>query len=101
MLFVVIAAFFITLAAQPELVWWVVLVFGITQQIEGNVVLPLVMKGQADLPEVPLLVFMLLMGTWFGIIGVFVAPGAFAVVRILYLRIYLPRLEGQQSTEGD
>lgn len=93
MLFVVIAASFITLASQPELVPWVMLVFAITQQIEGNIILPIVMKGQAELPEVPLLISMLLMGAWFGVLGVFIAPPLFAVLRIVYLRIYLPKMD--------
>jgi predicted PurR-regulated permease PerM len=93
MLFVVIAACFITMASQPDLVPWVILVFAITQQIEGNLVLPVVMKGQAELPEVPLLIFMLLMGAWFGVLGVFVAPPLFSALRIAYIRIYLPKMD--------
>lgn len=42
---------------------WVLGVFFLTQQIEGHVVLPLVMRVRAQLPVVPLLVFMLVMAS--------------------------------------
>lgn len=90
MFLVVICAVLITLAAEPGKVPWVIGVFFITQQLEGNVILPLVMKGKVELPVVPLLIFMLLLGTFFGILGVFLAPPLFALIRTLYIDIYLP-----------
>lgn len=90
---VVVCASLITLASDPSLVPWVILVFLITQQIEGNIVLPMVMRGQVELPEVPLLIFILFMGAWFGLIGVFIAPPVFAVLRVIYLMTYIPRIE--------
>jgi predicted PurR-regulated permease PerM len=97
-LLVVIAAALITLASNPSQVPAVVGVFFLTQQIEGNLLLPIVMKGAADLPEVPLLIFMLFLGGWFGLIGVFIAPPLFAVLRTLYLMLYLPRVEAKKET---
>lgn len=89
---VVIIASLITLASDPAMVKWVLVVFTITQQIEANVILPLIMKGKVNLPEVPLLIFILFLGTWFGLLGVFIAPPLFAVMRVLYLEIYLPKM---------
>ncbi len=96
-LIVVIAAALISLASDPSELPWVVLVFFTTQQIEGNLLLPIVMKDAADLPEVPLLIFMLFLGTWFGLIGVFAAPPIFAVLRTIYLMTYLPRMDADLS----
>ncbi len=90
---VVIAASLITLSTDPSKIPWVLLVFGVTQQVEGDVILPLVMKGGAELPVVPLLIFMMLLGTFFGILGVFIAPPLLAVIRTLYIDLYLPYLE--------
>lgn len=87
---VVIAASLITLASDPSKVPWVIGVFFLTQQLEGNVILPLVMKGKVELPVAPLLIFMLFLGTFFGILGVFLAPPLLAIVRTLYIDIYLP-----------
>lgn len=89
---VVLAASLITLASDPSKLPVVVLVFFITQQLEGNLILPLVLKGRAELPVVPLLIFMMFLGTFFGILGVFIAPPLFAVLRTLYIELYLPRV---------
>lgn len=83
----------ITLATDPSQVPWVLLVFFITQQLEGNVILPLVMRGQVELPEVPLLIFMLFLGSWLGLIGVFIAPPLLAVLRVAYEDFYLDEIE--------
>lgn len=97
MMIVVTTASIITMATHPELVPGVMAVFIITQFLEGYVILPLIMKGQSDLPEVPLIIFILLMGAWFGLLGLFVAPAVFAVLRVLYLRIYIPRVDARLS----
>lgn len=90
--FVVITATLITLASEPSMVIWVLVVFTITQQIEANIILPIIMKSQVDLPEVPLLIFILFLGAWFGLLGVFLAPPLFAILRVLYLELYLPKV---------
>src|SRR3546814_14615576 len=69
---------------------WVLGVFFVTQQIEGHVVLPLVMRDRARLPAVPLLVFMLVMASWGGLLGVLMAPALFAVLLLAYRRLYVP-----------
>jgi predicted PurR-regulated permease PerM len=92
---VVFAASLITLSTDPSKIPWVLAIFAITQQVEGDVILPLVMKGGAQLPVVPLLIFMLFLGSFFGIIGVFIAPPLLAVLRTLYIDIYLPYVNSQ------
>ncbi len=92
-LIVVVVAALVTLASNSENVPWVLLVFIVTQQIEGNLILPRVMKEHLELPEMPLLIFMLLMGTWFGLIGIFLATPSFAVLRTLYIKLYRPSIE--------
>jgi predicted PurR-regulated permease PerM len=94
-LIVVVIVSLLTLASDPGQVPWVLLVFFITQQIEGNVVLPLVMKGQAEIPEALLIVIMLFFGSWFGLLGVFIAPPLVAVMICLYRNLYLPAIEPQ------
>jgi predicted PurR-regulated permease PerM len=72
---------------------WVIAVFVVIQQIEGNIILPMLMKNQVALPEVPLLIFILLMGSWLGIVGVFLAPPFFTIMKVLYVELYLPRVD--------
>jgi len=94
---VVVIVSLITLASDPSQVPWVLLVFIITQQIEGNVVLPWVMKGQAEIPEALLIIVMLFFGFWFGLLGVFIAPPLVAVMICLYRNLYLPAIETPHS----
>jgi predicted PurR-regulated permease PerM len=89
---VIVLAAAVTLGSQPDKLWLVLGAIFLVQQLEANVVLPRVMRDQAELPEVPLLIFMLLMGKWFGIVGVFVAPALFAILKTLYHELYQPWL---------
>jgi predicted PurR-regulated permease PerM len=92
-IFMVTVAILLTLASDVSRLPWVLGVFLVTQQLEGHVILPLVMRGRVQLPAVPLLVFMLLMGTWAGLLGVLIAPPLFAVLRLAYLEFYIPRVD--------
>jgi predicted PurR-regulated permease PerM len=83
----------VTLGTEPSKVWWVLLAYTAVQQIESNLVIPLVMKGRVRLPEAHLLVFVLMMGAAFGILGVFAAPPLFGVLLHLYQDVYLPWIE--------
>lgn len=76
---VALVSILITLANSPENVYWVVAVFVVTQQLEGGVILPLLMKKKVSLPEVPLIIFIVLMGFWFGLLGMLMAPPILAV----------------------
>jgi predicted PurR-regulated permease PerM len=90
---VVTFAGLVTLASDPGRLPWVIAVFVTTQQLEGHVILPLVMSGQAALPAVPLLIFMLVIGSWGGLLGVLIAPPLFAIALLAYRRFYLQRIE--------
>ena len=68
------------LADQPSLVPWVIVVFFITQQIEGNLILPYFMKKHVSVPEALLVVFILLMGFWLGLLGVIIATPTLALI---------------------
>ena len=94
---VVIFSGLVTLASDPSRLPWVIGVFVATQQLEGHLILPLVMSGRASLPAVPLLVFMLVIGSWGGLLGVLMAPPVFALLLLAYKRFYLPRMERDSS----
>ncbi len=90
------AACIVTLGTQPEKLWWVLAAYIAVQQIEGDVTLPLVMRGNIRLPEAHLLVFVLLMGVAFGLVGMFVAAPLFAVLHHLYVQAYVPRVNAMR-----
>ncbi|MFL5815147.1 MAG: AI-2E family transporter [Bdellovibrionia bacterium] len=87
-----VCAVLIALGSDPSKALWVVVNFVIVEHIESNLVVPMVMKGQVDLPPVHLLTLMLIFGNWFGILGVLIAPPTLAVARTLYLLVYVPSI---------
>ncbi len=86
-------ALLLTFGTEPDKALWVLLAFIGIQQIESNLVLPMVLKGTIRLPEAHLLVFVVVMGSAFGILGIFIAPPCFAVLHYLYTEAYVPWLE--------
>lgn len=69
----------IGLAEDPSQLPLIFLVYLITQQLEGNIILPLIMRQKASLPEVPLLIFILIMGQIFGVLGAIISAPLLAV----------------------
>lgn len=76
---VTLLATLICLAEDPNQLPLILLVYLITQQLEGNIILPLIMRQKASLPEVPLLIFILIMGQIFGVLGAIVSAPLLAV----------------------
>lgn len=95
-----IIAVLLTLGTEPDKVMWVLLAYVFIQQIESDLILPLVMKGRVQMPEAHLLVFLLIMGTALGIVGVFLATPLFAVLHHLYCEAYVPWVE-RRSPAGE
>jgi predicted PurR-regulated permease PerM len=92
-LFAVTLTSLVTLASSPDKVLWVLALFFVLQQLEGNVFLPKVMKNQADMPEAHMIIVMLFLGTWFGILGLFLAPPFLAVAMTIYNMVYVERMD--------
>ena len=64
--------------------------------VEGNVVSPYIMSRQVDLPPVLTIVFVLIIGTLLGPLGLLVAVPGLAVLMVIVRRILLSRIyEGQ------
>jgi predicted PurR-regulated permease PerM len=75
---------------------WVVVVGIAVHLIEGNIVSPHIISKQVDLPPVLTIVFVLIVGTLLGGLGLLVAVPALAVIMVVVRRILLTRLyEGQ------
>jgi len=82
------AAILIAIASDPDKIIWIIFVYVVMQQIEGHLIIPLVMKERIDLPPAHLMTLMLVLGSWFGIIGLLIAPGLLAVSRTIYQKFY-------------
>lgn len=84
-----IPALLLALAVSPDLAAWVVLVYLIVQQIEGNILQPLIQQYAVDLPGVVLLFALIAFGALFGIIGVVLAAPLAVVCYVLVKRLYV------------
>jgi predicted PurR-regulated permease PerM len=84
-------------AQGPAQALHVALFFVVVQQLEGNVLTPMVQKWAAHLPPVMSLLSVLIFGALFGIAGVVLGTPLMVVVLVLVKRLYVDRLEGAPS----
>jgi predicted PurR-regulated permease PerM len=85
-----IPATLIAFSQSTEMALWTIALFILVQQLEGNVIQPLVQRYAVDLPPALLLFSVIAGGTLFGIVGMlFAAPltvVAFVLIKRLYVR---------------
>lgn len=95
-----VPALLLALAAGPTVALWTLgLVVGV-QQIENNVLQPMVQKSAVDIPPVLLIVVLFAMGLLFGVPGLLVATPLLAVVMVVVRRVYVERLlEGRPAED--
>lgn len=84
-----VPAVLIALAIEPTMALWVVGVYLVVQQIEGNLLTPLLQQWAVDLPGAVLLFSLLACGTLFGPLGVIFAAPLTVVVYVLIKRLYV------------
>lgn len=84
-----IPAILLALAVSPDLAFWVVLLYVVIQQFEGNLLTPLVQQYAVDLPGVVLLFSLLGFGMIFGTLGVILAAPLSVVTYVLVKRLYV------------
>ena len=84
-----IPAVLLALAVSPELALWVVLLYVVVQQFEGNLLTPLVQQYAVDLPGAVLLFSLIGFGTLFGTLGVILAAPLAVVTMVLVKRLYV------------
>ncbi len=84
-----IPAILIAFAVSPQLALWTGLLFLIIQQIEGNVLEPLVQQRAVDLPPALLLFALVAAGLIFGVAGVILAAPFTVFVFVMVKRLYV------------
>lgn len=87
-----LAVLAVTLATSPEKIIWAIALYLIIQQLEGNLLIPLIMKGRINLPPIHLMALMLILASLFGILGILVAPPLLAVGRTVFQMTYVARM---------
>ena len=90
----------LALISDPFTVVWVILAFVVIQQIEGNILQPIVMSRAVDLHPALVVFAILIMGTLFGLIGVFLAVPLVAALQVLVRELWVQRMD-QIGTDPD
>ena len=84
-----VPAVLLAFAEGPDKALWTVLLFTIIQQIEGNVLEPLVQQRAVDLPPALLLFALVAGGLVFGVVGIILAAPLTVVLFVLVKRLYV------------
>lgn len=84
----------LALAGNPIDALWVVLAYVLIQQIESNLLTPLVMQKAASLHPAVVLASVTVVGAAFGILGVLLAVPAAVTAGVLVRELWFRRLEG-------
>ena len=84
-----IPALILAIAVGPEMAIWVALLYLVVQQLEGNLLTPLIQQYAVDLPGAVLLFALIAFGTLFGTLGVILAAPLAVVTMVLVKRLYV------------
>jgi len=76
---------------------WAAVVFLVVQQLEGNVIQPLVQRRAVQIPPALLVLSLIVMGNLFGFLGVLVATPLAAVILLLVKHLYVRGVLGKRA----
>ena len=96
-----IPPFLVVLSTDPMKAVWVVVLFIIIQQIEGNILVPRIMATAMKLHPVLVLFFVVALGTLTGPIGLLLAIPLLAIAKILFEELYLRRIGSQRVFDAN
>lgn len=84
-----IPAILLALAVSPTLALWTAGLYLVVQQLEGNLVYPLVQQWAVHIPAALLLFALIAFGILFGVLGVIFAAPMTVVIYVLVKRLYV------------
>lgn len=104
-----IPAVIFTLADRPEFVLPVIATYLVVQQIESNLLMPIIVKQRLSIPAAALLVFQVIMGVLLGFMGLLLAVPFFMVIKELVRELYVEdvlnnintAIEARNTEEGE
>jgi predicted PurR-regulated permease PerM len=89
----------VALTISPTKALWVLGLYVIIQQLESNILVPVIMSNKVRLHPITLLFFLLMMASFLGIFGALIATPLAAVIKVLYMELYYHRLHGTLPEE--
>lgn len=88
-----VPAIAVALTVSPVTALWVAVLYTVVQQLEGDVIMPVVMRGAARLPPALTVLFQAFMAVIFGFLGLLLAVPILAVVMVMVETLYIEPLE--------
>jgi predicted PurR-regulated permease PerM len=95
-----IPAIGIALVDSPQKALYVVILYVIVQQLEGNVITPLLLEKRLDIPPVLTVVTVAALGVVFGVIGMLIAEPLLAAVLVTTKMLYVSDVVGDEVKVG-
>lgn len=92
-----IPAVLVAFSVNPSTALWTVGVYLVIQQIQGNILQPLIQKRSVDLSPAVLLFAVVAAGTLFGIVGVILSAPLTVVGFVLVQRLYIEGVLGKPA----
>jgi predicted PurR-regulated permease PerM len=96
-----IPAIGIALVDSPEKALWVIGLYLVVQQLEGNIVTPLLLKKRLDIPPVLTVVAVSALGVVFGVLGMLIAEPLLAAVLVTTKLLYVQDVVGDEVKVGN
>ncbi|HYO78692.1 MAG TPA: AI-2E family transporter [Thermoanaerobaculia bacterium] len=95
-----IPAIGIALVDSPQKAMYVIVLYLVIQQLEGNVVTPLLLKNRLDVPPVLTVVAVAALGVVFGVIGMLIAEPLLAAILVTTKMLYVQDVVGDDVKVG-
>jgi predicted PurR-regulated permease PerM len=86
------------LIVSPTKAIYVIILFTVVQQLEGNLITPMLMKKRLDVPPAVTILAVAALGVVFGVLGMLVAEPLSAVVILAVRELYVDRMEEAQAS---
>jgi predicted PurR-regulated permease PerM len=96
-----IPAVLIAFNQGPLMALWVVLLYLGIQAVESYLLLPWLLRESIELPPVLVLLGIMILGSFFGILGVFVAAPLIASLLVLVKMLYIEDMLGEEKSSSD
>ena len=95
-----IPAIGIALVDSPQKALYVLILYLVIQQLEGNVITPLLLEKRLDIPPVLTVVVVAALGVVFGVIGMLVAEPLLAAILVTTKMLYVNNVVGDDVSVG-
>jgi predicted PurR-regulated permease PerM len=92
-----IPAIMLALMEGPEMLLWVILAIVAVQQLQGNIIMPLVQQRMVSLPPAVTIFSFLIMGFLFGLPGILLAEPLTVFVYVMVKKLYIRDVLGEKT----